>query len=105
MSIKNWSKQSSAKTVNAGPAIVVLLMLLVALVPVVIAFGLLKSGITVKQIVMGGAGTPGLVAMAIVGTVGLITAVMWLVFPWLAWWLLSRIHAELAKIEENTRRI
>ena len=103
MSIEKWSRLTSVKTVNIGPAIIFLLTLIVALVPAIIVVSLIKSGATVKQIVTGGAGAPDLVAMAIVGTVALITAVIWLIFPWLVCSRLSRIHDELMKIEENTR--
>ena len=103
MPLEKWSKMSSAKTINLGPAIIFLLALVITLVPAVIVFVLIKSGLTIKQIVTGGAGAPGLVAMVIAGTVALITTVIWLIFPWLVCSVLSKIHAELAKIEENTR--
>ena len=103
MSLEKWSKLSSEKSLGAGPAIIVLLMLLISLVPAIIVFSLVRSGSTIKQIVTGGAGAPGLVAMAIAGTIALIMAFMWLIFPWLAWLLLSKIHADLVKIEQNTR--
>ena len=103
MSIQKWAKMGSARTVNIGPAIIFLLAFIVAVVPAIIVAGLIKSGATIKQIVTGGAGTPGMVAVAIVGTVALITAVMWLMFPWLVCSRLSKIHGELAQIEENTR--
>lgn len=103
MSIEKWARMSSARTVNIGPAIIFILALIVALVPAVIIASLIKSGATAKQIVTGGAGAPDLVAVAIVGTIALITTVMWLIFPWLVCSRLSKIHDELAKIEENTR--
>lgn len=103
MSLEKWSKLSSEKSITAGPAIIVLLMLLISLVPAIIVFTLIKSGSTIKQIVTGGAGAPGLVATAIAGTIALIMAFMWLIFPWLAWLLLSKIHADLMRIEQNTR--
>lgn len=97
MSIEKWSKLSTPKTVNIGPAIVFLLALGVTIVPAVIVFGLIKSGVTIKQIVTGNAGAPGMIAIAIVGTVALIMTVMWLIFPWLVCSRLSKIHAELRK--------
>jgi hypothetical protein len=103
MSLEKWARLTSAKTVNIGPAIIFLLALIVALIPAVIVAGLIKSGVTVKQIVTGGAGATGLVAVAIVGTVAIITAVMWLIFPWLVCLRLSKIHDQLMKIEERTR--
>ena len=104
MSLEKWSNLSSAKTINLGPAIFVILTLAIV-APAAIVFGLIKSGLTIKQIVTGGAGTSGLVAMAIAGTLALIAAVMWLVFPWLVCSRLSKIHTELTKIEQNTRRV
>jgi hypothetical protein len=104
MSIERWSKVSSAEGAGAGPGIIILLILLIALIPGIIVFGLIRSGATVKQIATGGAGAPGLIAVAIVGIVALITAIMWLIFPWVAWARLSKIHAELRKIEQRMRR-
>lgn len=104
ISMEKWAKLSSARTINASPAIIVILLLVAALTPTAIVFGLIKSGTTVKEIVTGGAGAPGVVAMAIAGTLALITTVMWLIFPWLICSRLSRIHADLTKIEEHMRR-
>ena len=105
ISIEKWSKLSSAKTASAGPAIIALLMLLVALIPAIIVFSLMKSGATIKQIVTGGAGASGLAALAIAGILALIMVIMWLIFPWVVCSRLSKIHAELLKIEEQTRRL
>jgi uncharacterized membrane protein len=103
MSLERWSKASSTEGISAGPTVIILLTLLIALVPAIIIAGLIQSGVTIKQIATGGAGASGYVAAGIVGTGALIAAVMWLIFPWLAWSLLSKIHNDLTKIERNTR--
>ena len=103
MSLEKWSKLSLPKSGIAARAIIFFLVLGIALVPTVIVLGLIKSGATIKQIVTGDAGAPGQFAMAIVGTVALVTAVMWLIFPWLVCSTLSKIHTDLIKIERATR--
>ena len=103
MPIKKWSNASLDKTIHLGLTIPVILALLALLTPAAIVVALVRSGVTIHQIVTGGAGAPGLAAMAIVGTTVLIMAVMWLIFPWLVLSLLSKIHGELGRIEQNTR--
>jgi hypothetical protein len=103
MPMTKWSKASSARTVHVSPALLVILALAGFLIPPGIVVALVKSGVSIHQIVNGGAGVPGAVAMGIAATFGIILAVMWAIFPWLVLSILSNIHDELARIEQNTR--
>ncbi|HXC35921.1 MAG TPA: hypothetical protein VNV43_08595 [Candidatus Acidoferrales bacterium] len=84
-----------------GGGVFVVLALLTALIPAAIVVALIRSGITIHQIVTGGAGVPGEVAMGIAGAFVVIQAIMWLIFPWLVCWRLSKIRAELRRIQHN----
>jgi hypothetical protein len=41
--------------------------------------------------------------MGIAGAFVVIQAIMWLIFPWLVYWRLSKIRAEIRRIEHNIR--
>ena len=103
MPFTQWSKVSSPRTIHVSPTLLVVLALIGLLVPAGIVVALVKSGVSIHQIVNGGAGVPGAIAMGIAATFGVILAVMWVVFPWLVLSVLSRIYGELEKIEQNTR--
>jgi ribosomal protein S27AE len=49
----------SAKSIKAARAIIAILTLVTLLVPAVIVFSLIRSGINIRQIMTGGAGAPG----------------------------------------------
>jgi hypothetical protein len=49
----------SAKSIKAARAIIALLTLVTLLVPAVILFSLIRSGINIRQIMTDGAGAPG----------------------------------------------
>lgn len=101
MSIAKWTKFSSTETVQTGGSALVVLALVAALIPAIIVAVLVRSGVTMHQIVTGGAGVPGEVAMGIAGAFVVIQAIMWLIFPWLVCWRLSKIRAELRRLEQN----
>jgi hypothetical protein len=100
MSLARWEKMLATETATGGGVFVVL-ALLTALIPAAIVVALIRSGITIHQIVTGGAGVPGEVAMGIAGAFVVIQAIMWLIFPWLVCWRLSKIRAELRRIQHN----
>jgi hypothetical protein len=93
-----------AKTIHIGTLLLVL-ALIAALIAVVIVVTLVRSGVSVHKIVTGSAGVPGAVVMGIVGAFAIVPAVMWLIFPWLVCSRLSKIYAELLKIENNIQAI
>lgn len=101
MSLAKWAKVSSTESVQVSGAVVAVLALVTALIPAGIVVALIKSGVTVHQIVSGGGGVPGMVAMGIVGAFIVIQVIMWLIFPWLVCWRLSKIRAELRRIENE----
>lgn len=101
MSLARWSKMSSTETIQASPAIFIVLALVIALIPAGIVMALMRSGVSLRQIVTGGAGVPGQVALGIAGFLVIIQAIMWLIFPWLVCWRLSKIRAELRRIQQN----
>ncbi len=103
MPIARWSKASSPKTVHAGPIILAVVALIALLASAVIIVALVKSGVTFHQIVTGSAGVRGFVAIGIAAASGIVLGSMWLLFPWLAWSLLAKMHADLEQIEQNTR--
>jgi hypothetical protein len=101
MSLAKWAKVSSTETTYSGGGVLVFLALVTALIPAIIIVALVKSGVTLHQIVTGGGGVPGTVALSIAGAFAAIQAIMWLIFPWLVCWRLSKIRAELRRIEHN----
>jgi uncharacterized membrane protein/DNA-directed RNA polymerase subunit RPC12/RpoP len=103
MSLAKWAKVSSTEPVQMSGTVLAVLALVMALIPAVIVVALVKSGVTIHQIMTGGAGIPGTVAMGIAGALALIQAIMWLIFPWLVCWRLSKIRAELRRIERDIR--
>jgi hypothetical protein len=105
MPINRWSKVSSPRTFYVGPTLLVILALAGFLIPAGIVVALVRSGVSIHQIVTGGAGVPGDVAIGIAATFGLILAVMWVIFPWLVLSILSKILGELEKIEQTGRAV
>lgn len=103
MSLARWEKVLKSETTSHGGGVLLFLALVTALIPAAIVVVLIRSGVTIHQIETGGAGVPGEVAMGMAGAFVVIQAIMWLIFPWLVCWRLSKIRAELRRIEHNIR--